>query len=250
LIPLAVTDGALAAVPAAGPEPRELAPPQGALFPHRPQLKVIPFETLPGAVRAQGAAVAVPAPARTAPRRAPAAKAAGQPTLDFLPAAHQTSRTLRTRAAAVIYCEAPVATPAHRAVAAALDLALSLIAFAVFLGTFWLCGGEFVLSKATLPVYVGAYVLLAMFHHLLWVLASGDTPGMQWTQLRLVNFDGFPAERRERFTRYLGACLSFAAAGLGLMWALVDEESLTWQDHISKTFPTLREIDTSRVRNA
>jgi hypothetical protein len=23
------------------------------------------------------------------------------------------------------------------------------------------------------------------------------------------------------------------------VWALVDEESLTWHDHISKTFPTL-----------
>ena len=26
--------------------------------------------------------------------------------------------------------------------------------------------------------------------------------------------------------------------GLGLVWALVDEENLTWHDHISKTFPT------------
>jgi hypothetical protein len=24
-----------------------------------------------------------------------------------------------------------------------------------------------------------------------------------------------------------------------LVWALVDEESLTWHDHISKTFPTI-----------
>ena len=150
----------------------------------------------------------------------------------------------------MIYCDAPVATPAHRVVAAATDLALALIGYALFLGTFWFCGGEFVLSKATLPVYGGAFVLIAMFYHLLWVLASGETPGMQWTQLRLVNFDGFPAERRERFNRYLGACLSFSAAGLGVLWALVDEESLTWQDHISKTFPTLREIDSSHVRKA
>jgi hypothetical protein len=32
--------------------------------------------------------------------------------------------------------------------------------------------------------------------------------------------------------------LSLAAGGLGLLWALVDEETLTWHDHISKTFPT------------
>jgi len=32
--------------------------------------------------------------------------------------------------------------------------------------------------------------------------------------------------------------LSLCSLGLGLVWALVDEESLTWHDHISKTFPT------------
>jgi hypothetical protein len=26
---------------------------------------------------------------------------------------------------------------------------------------------------------------------------------------------------------------------MGLIWALVDEDSLTWHDHISSTFPTL-----------
>jgi hypothetical protein len=25
---------------------------------------------------------------------------------------------------------------------------------------------------------------------------------------------------------------------LGMLWALVDEEALTWHDHMSKTFPT------------
>jgi uncharacterized RDD family membrane protein YckC len=71
---------------------------------------------------------------------------------------------------------------------------------------------------------------------------------MRWTQLRLINFDGFVPEPRERLIRYLGACLSFAAAGLGVLWSLVDEESLTWHDHISKTFPTLRETDSPYVR--
>ena len=30
------------------------------------------------------------------------------------------------------------------------------------------------------------------------------------------------------------------SAGLGLLWSLADEESLTWHDHMSKTFPTIR----------
>jgi hypothetical protein len=34
--------------------------------------------------------------------------------------------------------------------------------------------------------------------------------------------------------------VSFIAAGIGLLWALVDEERLTWHDYMSKTFPTPR----------
>jgi hypothetical protein len=39
--------------------------------------------------------------------------------------------------------------------------------------------------------------------------------------------------------RQLAGLLSVVSAGLGLVWALVDEENLTWHDHISKTFPTV-----------
>ena len=41
-----------------------------------------------------------------------------------------------------------------------------------------------------------------------------------------------------RLFRVGAAGLSVLAAGLGILWALVDEESLTWHDHISKTYPT------------
>ena len=31
---------------------------------------------------------------------------------------------------------------------------------------------------------------------------------------------------------------------LGLLWSIWDEESLAWQDHISRTFPSPREVET------
>jgi len=61
---------------------------------------------------------------------------------------------------------------------------------------------------------------------------------MRWTRLRLTTFDGLPLEPRHRLLRMLGSCLSVCTA-VGLLWLLVDEESLAWQDHISGTFPTL-----------
>jgi len=61
---------------------------------------------------------------------------------------------------------------------------------------------------------------------------------MYWTRLKLVNFDGQPPDLRQRLCRSGFALLSMAAGAVGLIWALVDEEALTWHDHISRTFPT------------
>jgi hypothetical protein len=61
---------------------------------------------------------------------------------------------------------------------------------------------------------------------------------MRFAGLRLVDFDGRSPERHQRMRRQLASLLSVLSAGLGLAWALVDEENLTWHDHISKTFPT------------
>ena len=58
--------------------------------------------------------------------------------------------------------------------------------------------------------------------------------------MKLINFDGSPIDRRERGIRFAAAWLSLCSAGLGLLWSLADEESLTWHDHMSKTFPTIR----------
>lgn len=138
----------------------------------------------------------------------------------------------------VIYCDAPVALPAHRMIAALVDLSVVLIALGVFLGIFFLSGGEMVLTRQTIPFVAGAAAVIALFYRFLWCLANGDTPGMRFAGLRLVDFDGRSPDRRQRGMRQVASVLSVLSAGLGLVWALVDEENLTWHDHISKTFPT------------
>jgi uncharacterized RDD family membrane protein YckC len=254
------TDGALATAPAtaaaasasAAPVPREAAPqrhadtpPQGWLF-ERPAPKVIPFESF-AAARIEPLPPPAPKPAarRAAP---PPRRVEQQPTLDFLPPAPATPRTLGTTVEAVIYCDAPVATVMHRVVAAALDAAMVLIAFGVFLLVFHLGGGEVVLDSTGVLVFGGVLAILILFYGVVWLLAGSDTAGSRWTGLRLINFDGFPPDGRQRALRFAGTCLSFSAAGLGILWALVDEESLTWQDHMSQTFQSLRERDTTLIR--
>jgi uncharacterized RDD family membrane protein YckC len=93
-----------------------------------------------------------------------------------------------------------------------------------------------------------AALLIAMFYGFVWVCAGGRSPGMRAFSLTLINFDGYPPDGASRWLRYLGACLGYCAGGLGLLWALLDEESLAWHDHISKTFPTFHGPETSFVR--
>jgi|HubBroStandDraft_5_1064220.scaffolds.fasta_scaffold111793_2 uncharacterized RDD family membrane protein YckC len=161
-----------------------------------------------------------------------------QQSLEFHDAQTNQSSALGTEVHAVIYCDAPVALPAHRMIAAAFDASMVLIAVGLFLGVFFLSGGMLMLSKQNAPFLISVAALLGLFYRFLWVLGDGETPGMRFAGLRLVNFDGRSPDRDQRAFRQVSTMLSFLSAGLGLVWALVDEENLTWHDHISKTFPT------------
>ncbi len=173
--------------------------------------------------------------ARPAAARIPRRDPKSQQSLEFYDAA---ASALGTEVHAVIYCDAPVALPAHRMIAAAFDASMVLIAVGLFLGVFFLSGGMLMLSKQNAPFLISVAVLMGMFYRFLWVLGNGETPGMRFAGLRTVNFDGRTPDRDQRAFRQVSSLLSFLSAGLGLVWALVDEENLTWHDHISKTFPT------------
>jgi uncharacterized RDD family membrane protein YckC len=177
--------------------------------------------------------------ARSAPRQSPRRTSDSQQALDFNfhPAAGAEGSAMHVQA--VIYCDAPVALPTHRMIAAAFDASMILVAVGVFLGIFFLSGGDIALTRANIPFFIGVVVLVALFYRSLWCLANGDSPGMRFAGLRLVDFDGRAPDRDQRGMRQLAGLLSVVSAGLGLVWALVDEESLTWHDHISKTFPTV-----------
>ena len=206
--------------------PRKSITYQPSLFSGREFSRVVPFESI-------APSVAPPLPSQ-APlvRHARARKAIpGQQSLEF--AAHASKP-----ADGVIYCDAPVAVPAHRAMAAALDGSMILIATAIFGIIFYLAGGQVAISSKSLPVVIAVVAAFVVLYETLWCLAGGDTAGMRWARLTLVDFDGQRPHRKQRFYRLASGILSLLAAGIGLLWALVDEETLTWHDHISKTFPT------------
>jgi uncharacterized RDD family membrane protein YckC len=253
-----VVNGALAAqlqpvarmrvVERAQPEPPRQAPDfsqavQSSLFQERSGTNVI---AMPPRVelkpRARPEVPAKPSSQKPAARRAKPVPE-GQGTLDFLPPAVAKPRQLGTTVEAVIYCEAPVATTLHRAVACALDWSMVLLGYGLFLFGFHMLGGQFDLTKSNATVFGAMFLMIGFTYGLLFAWAGVETPGMRWTQLRLTTFDGFPPDRRQRLVRFSSSCLS-RCTQLGLLWSLADEESLAWHDHISRTFPTPRDSRT------
>jgi uncharacterized RDD family membrane protein YckC len=195
----------------------------------------VPVEPRQKPQRAEGA----PAKPR-APRRSRVPEEQG--SLDFLAPLPPKPRTLGTTVEAVIFCDAPVAVRLHRAVAAAIDWAMVLLAYGMFLFAFVQMDGSITLNKGTWPIYVGVLFLFAFVYGLTWALTGAETMGMHCTRLKLLTFDGYRPDRKQRLIRLLGSSLSLCSV-IGLAWSLVDEECLGWQDHISRTFPSPREAD-------
>ena len=173
--------------------------------------------------------------ARVEVRRArPGKGSAGQQRLDFF-----GQEEVLTPPQSHIICDAPVAPIALRVEAALIDGLITLLPSVIGLALFLYEGGHLSFNKHVLPFWMLAFLTVPVLYKLVWTVAGRDSAGMSFAGLRLVDFDGNPPSSERRYQRMLGSFLSLLAAGTGLIWALVDEDSLTWHDHISSTFPTL-----------
>jgi uncharacterized RDD family membrane protein YckC len=232
------TQGQLAMQPEMHPvEP----PPQRALRGYQPPLfpsasNVIPIESyVPVEPRPKPQRADAAPPKPRAPRRSRVPEEQG--SLDFLAPAPPKPRTLSTTVEAMIFCDAPVAVWLHRAVAAAIDWSIVLIAYGIFLALYHQVGGEFSFNKTTLGMFGAVLPLLGFVYGMMWACAGAESFGMQATRLKLLTFEGFPPDKRQRMFRVLGSALSLGIV-IGAAWSIVDEEGLGWQDHISRTFPS------------
>jgi len=115
-----------------------------------------------------------------------------------------------------------------------------ILAAVIVLGIQHYQAGEIPSGKTAWLVYAGVFVSLFVFYKLLACLLAGRTPGTEWMGLRLLHFDGREPGTRLLLLRLMSSLLSAAPAGAGLLWALADEERLTWHDHMSRTFVSTR----------
>jgi uncharacterized RDD family membrane protein YckC len=86
---------------------------------------------------------------------------------------------------------------------------------------------------------VGSALLFAavgmLYQALFFTLAEG-TPGMKYARISLCTFDDEHPTRTQMRSRLVALLLSVLPLGLGLAWAIFDEDHLSWHDRLSRTY--------------
>jgi uncharacterized RDD family membrane protein YckC len=92
-------------------------------------------------------------------------------------------------------------------------------------------------GKAALAV--AALVLGAMGTFYGWLFMSyggGSTPGMRYARIALCTFEDANPTRKELQNRIPATALALLPLGLGIIWALLDEDRLGWHDRMTRTY--------------
>jgi uncharacterized RDD family membrane protein YckC len=80
------------------------------------------------------------------------------------------------------------------------------------------------------------FVLIGLFYQLLFSTLANSTPGMKYARVSLCTFKNQSPTRLQQQGRLGAMLLSVLPAGLGLAWALFDENHLCWHDRLSQTY--------------
>ena len=135
-----------------------------------------------------------------------------------------------------------------RRLAALIDAGCLLFAYGGFLALFGSLGGQFTLSKFSAAVYAATFAIVYLQYFALFTVFGGTTPGMMFRHLQVTSFSGEPPTPRQMLLRSAGYLISAGTFFLGFLWALWDEDTLTWHDRFSGTYlsraQTLADLET------
>jgi len=123
-----------------------------------------------------------------------------------------------------------------RLMAVAVDTALIV---ALFCGIVALVTGELHHFPGIRTAQFGGlavFVLLAIAYHLTFFLRIEGTPGMKYARIAFCTFDDENPTREQLRSRLVAMLLSLLPVGLGVAWAIFDEDHLSWHDRISGTY--------------
>ena len=198
-----------------------------------------------------------PRPEDRAPRRREAFHAGGEPSQAPLPGwgaielgehpraespALEPARRAARRAelgysedsAPVLEDQAPLT---HRCMAALVDSGLVFACFLFSVLVFTSCTVHPPAGKAAVAAGLFALGVLAAFYGWLFMTyGGGSTPGMRYARVALCNFNDENPSRKELQNRIPATALALLPLGLGVLWALLDEDRLGWHDRMTRTY--------------
>jgi uncharacterized RDD family membrane protein YckC len=115
----------------------------------------------------------------------------------------------------------------------------SALVTASFLGSaWWYCRNLQAMPELRVLEVNAAVALLGigLLYHILFFTLGEATPGMKYAHLSLCTFEDERPSRTQLHFRLGALLLSLIPAGLGIAWALFDEDHLSWHDRLSHTY--------------
>jgi uncharacterized RDD family membrane protein YckC len=148
----------------------------------------------------------------------------------------------------------PVASIDERRIAGLIDAGCLLFAYGGFLTLFGSLGGQFTFSKLSAAVCVATFVIVYLQYFALFTVFGGTTPGMMLRGLQVTSFSGESPTPRQMLWRSVGYMLSAGTFFMGFLWAMWDEDALTWHDRLSQTYlcpaRTFADIDVTHAAHS
>lgn len=131
----------------------------------------------------------------------------------------------------------PQTAPMHlRVMAAGVDGMMVLLGLCAFAGVVLKVAGHVALG---MPLYGAAgavLVVLYLMYQLLFFSLSDQTVGMRFARIGLCTFSDENPSRSAMRRRVLAQMVAVLPLGLGIAWALLDDDRLGWHDRISRMY--------------
>jgi uncharacterized RDD family membrane protein YckC len=178
----------------------------------------------------------------------PAAESVTPEWSSILLDAHPASAPATTVESEAIYNPTPLPQPASfelRLMAGIVDACIISAGLLVFVAVFALIAGPLPSSPLTLQnialqnAAIGAAIALVgliALYQLLFFTFSDATPGMRYARIGLCTLDDENPTRVAMRRRILALAVSAAPLGIGILWAWLDADRLSWHDRLSRMY--------------
>jgi uncharacterized RDD family membrane protein YckC len=123
-----------------------------------------------------------------------------------------------------------------RSMAALVDGALSFVGFLIFVFVFSSCTAHPPSGRTAMAAAFLALIATFFAYQWLFFRFGESTPGMMYARIALCTLDDDNPSRVAMQKRVGALLLSALPLGLGVLWAIFDEDHLGWHDRISGTY--------------